>query len=530
MPVLYKICDDSRYNRLYNDCLDIERGRIRGIALAKKSFTTRDAGGYISNAVETPSWWYEGILQGAIEVIPTTRGTFDGGRSITVPGYGKIENFAARKSFTVEVHDPEHKENWLYYAKLSERRGQYHLLFITETQLRISDTPVNIDVGDPVEEDVDTGVLWTCTITWTQDKLTVQSFDAKTAREVFEVIAGGMPDISGEWAGYVCELERMPEPEQPEPEPEPEPDPEPIRILPLPELPNTAVRNSCHIWNNMLYMPIRGFVEIFDFATEQTRRVSLPGSNVQEESIIINNMLYMINGMYVFDLATEQMRTVAMPIMQGYTMYHYNGKIYMPQGRNNNIGMQLMGIFDLVTEQTRTVALPNITYRGTGHIYNDRIYMPGSTTNIYTNEVFDGSILEIFDLTTEQTRTVEMPNKNAGRNSSRIYNNKIYIVCSNINGRFLEIFDLITEQTRTVEIPNTGRCNILNDKLYIYGTEMLSDNSYNSYLNIFDLTTEQTRTVSLPITVAGYTNVIDNNNLYIPDSRGNLIIIDLTTV
>ena len=238
MPVLYKICDDSRYSRLYNDCLDIERGRIRSVAFVKKSFIRRDADGYISNAVETSSWWHEGILRGAIEVVPQTRGTFDGGKSITVPGYGKIESFAARKSFTVEIHDPEHKENWLYYAKLAEKRGQYHLVFMTETQLRISDTPVNIDVGDPVEEDTDSGVLWTCNITWTQDKLTVQSFDARVAKNIFEDIASdSVPEIIGEWSAYVCLFD------EPEPEPEPEPMQWTIRQAAQPDM---AWRSVCY--------------------------------------------------------------------------------------------------------------------------------------------------------------------------------------------------------------------------------------------------------------------------------------------
>ena len=211
MPVLYKLCDGSRYNRFYGDCLDIERGGIRGSAFVRKGFIPRDEAGYIDAVVASSNWWYEGVLRGAIHVIPKTRGTFDGGSSVTVPGYGKIDEFTSRKRYSAVINEPEHRGNWLYYAELSGRRGEYHFAFITESELRMSDTPVNIDVRDPVEEDIDSCVAWTCSVSWTQDRLTVQSFDARGVRSVFESVGeGGKSGLTVEWSDFVCKFDMMP--------------------------------------------------------------------------------------------------------------------------------------------------------------------------------------------------------------------------------------------------------------------------------------------------------------------------------
>jgi hypothetical protein len=44
---------------------------------------------------------------------------------------------------------------------------------------------VYIDVTDAIDEDIYSVLEWTCTITWTQDKKTVQSFDGSKVREIF---------------------------------------------------------------------------------------------------------------------------------------------------------------------------------------------------------------------------------------------------------------------------------------------------------------------------------------------------------
>ena len=185
MPISYK-ARIEHYSRSLRDCLEMEQGGVRGAAFIKIGYIPRNKNGYIDDSVETTDFWNTGIATKKIHIISPTRGSFDGGSAITVPGYGRIEEFAARKKFTAVIHDPEHSGNWSFYAKLAQARGQYHFAFITETELRISDTPVNIDVSDGVEEDVDSQVTWTCQVTWTQDKPTLQSFDARNVRGVFE--------------------------------------------------------------------------------------------------------------------------------------------------------------------------------------------------------------------------------------------------------------------------------------------------------------------------------------------------------
>ena len=211
MALLYKICDGSRYARIDNDCLAIECGGIRGAAFIKKSYIPRDASGFIDTIVETSGWWYEGILRDAIEANPRTRGTFDGGKSLSAPGYGRVEEITSRKRYTAVINDASHKGNCLYYGQLSSSRCEYHFAFITETELRISDSPVSIDVSDAIDEDIESLVLWALEVSWTQDKLTVQTFDARGLRDVFEAIEGdSSTSFTAEWSDYLCELSLEP--------------------------------------------------------------------------------------------------------------------------------------------------------------------------------------------------------------------------------------------------------------------------------------------------------------------------------
>jgi hypothetical protein len=173
---------------LCNACTDPEQGGVRGVAYIEKSYVdaARTADGLIDKLnVEMLAWWNTGVLSGKIIIVPRTRGTFDGGSPVTGAGYGDIAEITTGKNFTLVANDPDHKENEEFYSALANAPGAYHVAWRTNTELRISDKPVNIDPVDNTEEDISSQVFWAATATWQQSRKTVQIFDVEPIKQLF---------------------------------------------------------------------------------------------------------------------------------------------------------------------------------------------------------------------------------------------------------------------------------------------------------------------------------------------------------
>jgi hypothetical protein len=185
MPLSYKPCGSGGIPaHVCNGCIKTEQGGVRGAAFILASHIPRDVNGLISQQVEDFSWWESGINNGEIHVVPKTRGTFDGGSPTTSPGYGNLAEITTGKIFTAVMSDPDHRENEAFYEAMANAPGAYHFAWRTGNELRISDTTVNIDPVDNTEEDVNSQVVWGVTITWSQDRKTVQIFNLN--KEIFK--------------------------------------------------------------------------------------------------------------------------------------------------------------------------------------------------------------------------------------------------------------------------------------------------------------------------------------------------------
>jgi hypothetical protein len=191
MPIIaYKVCGGNGIPvHTCKPCIKNEKGGVRGVAYIENDYLelARDATSKLieKTSVETLEWWNTGILEGKIIVVPKTRGTFDGGSPQTGSGYGDVKEITIAKNFTLVANDPDHKDNEEFYEALASSPGAYHVAWRTESELRISDTPVNVDVVDNTEEDIDSVVDWAATSTWTQSRKTVQVFDITPVKTIF---------------------------------------------------------------------------------------------------------------------------------------------------------------------------------------------------------------------------------------------------------------------------------------------------------------------------------------------------------
>ena len=191
MALIFKLCGtDEIPAHFCNPCLEIEQGGVRGAAYISTAYMTSTnaftSSGIIDrNIVENLAWWKTGAENGSIIVIPKTRGTYDGGSPTESAGFGDLSTITTGKTFTLVVNDPDHRDNEPFYAAIANAPGSYHVAWRTGSQLRISETGVNVDPADPIEEDVNSQVVWTANITWDQKRKTTQIFDLSKVKEIF---------------------------------------------------------------------------------------------------------------------------------------------------------------------------------------------------------------------------------------------------------------------------------------------------------------------------------------------------------
>jgi hypothetical protein len=188
MSIIYRTCaeDGTIPDYIFDRCTDGEGAGVRGAAYIDKSLKAA----ITEENVASETWWKQHIKSGKIQLVPRTRGTFDGGTKKTVTGFGKEKEKVVGKTFTAVVNDLNHTENEGFYKALENNYKNYIFSFRTESELRIAtDVMTGLEVKDAVEEDIDSKVLWQANITWEQAKpdLTVPVYSLTDAvDELFE--------------------------------------------------------------------------------------------------------------------------------------------------------------------------------------------------------------------------------------------------------------------------------------------------------------------------------------------------------
>ncbi|GHT33555.1 hypothetical protein FACS189434_07960 [Bacteroidia bacterium] len=117
-------------------------------------------------------WWETQIQAGLIFVVPSTRGTFDGGAANNVSGFRSDEpEKMVSKTFTAVINDRNHAQNGEFYEALENNARGFYLAWNSGNELRMSRVPIQSFLAqDPVEEDFTSRLQWQATITWIQKK------------------------------------------------------------------------------------------------------------------------------------------------------------------------------------------------------------------------------------------------------------------------------------------------------------------------------------------------------------------------
>lgn len=145
-----------------NPCPTLEFGRVRSIAFIKNTFAFVDP----TSSTE----WDAGILSGDIIVIWQTSGSYDGGTTQELPGFGDSSFTNGSTAHVLTFKDPNYKENCDFYNSIKSS-SDYSAAFRTSSQIHFTNAPVTITPKNPVADDDKTIVTWEATLKWTNNDL-----------------------------------------------------------------------------------------------------------------------------------------------------------------------------------------------------------------------------------------------------------------------------------------------------------------------------------------------------------------------
>lgn len=160
-------CEDSIPEYVCVECGSIESAKVRSIAFIHNSVAFTDK--------EDPSEWQTYIAAGTIIIIPFTAGSFDGGAPKETNGFGDQEFRTNGSSYSVNYKDPNYKSNRNFYNTIKETLA-YSIAFRSETQTHFSVVPVNVEVKNPIADDINADVVWDITVKWASRNL-VEIYD-----------------------------------------------------------------------------------------------------------------------------------------------------------------------------------------------------------------------------------------------------------------------------------------------------------------------------------------------------------------
>lgn len=159
MALNYLECDDydALLTYMCDPCELVELGGVRSLCLVKKGVT-----------VAVPlnlSAFTAQVESGDIIILPSTRGTFDGGTPKMVTGFGNQKERLSGHDYVLAVKAPNYAANAPFMAAI-EKVEEWNLAFVTETQFHLCNSSATITTKAPVEEALDSEVTWNIEAKW----------------------------------------------------------------------------------------------------------------------------------------------------------------------------------------------------------------------------------------------------------------------------------------------------------------------------------------------------------------------------
>lgn len=160
-------------------CNSVERGRVRSLALVDPAGETT-----MEDLLKVDlSGWTDAIDKGDLILLPRVIGSFDGGTAVEGDGYGDETSRLIGYNYALDAKDPSYAGNIDFWQAAEHKT--WKLIYRTETLIHFVDAAVKVQATAPVEEGIDTDVVWNLHLTWASDVKPVAKAFAPIA-ELFE--------------------------------------------------------------------------------------------------------------------------------------------------------------------------------------------------------------------------------------------------------------------------------------------------------------------------------------------------------
>ena len=144
-----------------NPCPDYEYGRIRSVALIKLT--------YVDTLIAAPtdsSLWSAGVDAGDVVVIYKTQGSYDGGATQELTGFGDDSTFNGNTTHTLVYRDPNYSDNCDFYNAI-RGSSEYTVAYRTSSKIHFAESSVVLTPKNAVQDDINSVLSWEVTVKWT---------------------------------------------------------------------------------------------------------------------------------------------------------------------------------------------------------------------------------------------------------------------------------------------------------------------------------------------------------------------------
>lgn len=142
-------------------CIETEHGRIRSIALIKKTYVAT-----VMLAPSNDSTWTTGLSTGNLFSIYATQGSYDGGSTTEEAGFGNQATINGNTTHTLTYKDPNYGDNCDFYNTLRDS-SDYTVAYVTENFVHFTEEVVTFSPKNPVQDDINSNLTWEVQCKWT---------------------------------------------------------------------------------------------------------------------------------------------------------------------------------------------------------------------------------------------------------------------------------------------------------------------------------------------------------------------------
>lgn len=142
-------------------CITTEHGRIRSIAIIKTSYVAT-----VMAAPSSNSTWTTGLSSGNLFALYATQGSYDGGSTTELTGFGNQATLNGNTTHTLTFKDPFYGENCDFYNSIRDS-SEYTIAYVTENYVHFAETTVTFSPKNPVQDDINSVLTWEVQCKWT---------------------------------------------------------------------------------------------------------------------------------------------------------------------------------------------------------------------------------------------------------------------------------------------------------------------------------------------------------------------------